>query len=214
MIAEAKAAKPLSHSALVRIVERWLRARGHRVVLTEAKVLGSLEEPDAIAWKGPASVLVEAKVSRSDFLADRKKFFRANPSLGMGIKRYFAAPEGMVRAEELPERWGLLEVTRRGVRIVAEALPQERHAANEIALLAAAVERATEGWGQGMFGEQRQTTAAHPKIEARKAREEKRRSRALADDQARFLRDRAAPAGPDPSAAFDKAFPKIPVRPR
>lgn len=208
--------KALTHKALVRIVERWLRVRGHRVVLTEAKVLSSVEEPDAIAWKGPSSVLVEAKVSRADFLADRKKIFRAHPELGMGAKRYFAAPEGMVRPDELPPRWGLLEVTRRGVRVAAEALPQDRNVSNEIALLVSALERAIEGWGQGMFGEARQTTAAHPKLERQKARDAVRAERAEEASRSKYLAERDAPArtGPDPTKAFNTAFPKIPSRPR
>lgn len=204
---KAKAPKVLTHSALVRLVERWLRARA-TTVLVEAKTMGSFEEPDAIAWRGASSTLVEVKVSRADFLADRKKIFRRNPTLGMGVYRFFAVPEGLVRVDELPPKWGLLEVTAKGVRMVHVAQPQERHAPNEIALLGSALARATEGWGQSMFGEQRQTSLAHPKIEAQKAARAKREARAERTSE------RPADTGPDPRKVFDALYPKIPNRPR
>ena len=200
--------KSLTHSALVRLVEKWLRSRGCSVVLTEAKTMASPEEPDAIAWRSASSILVEVKVSRADFLADRKKLFRKAADMGMGVRRYFATPPGLVSPDELPPSWGLLEVTPTRVQVVRNASPQARHAANEIALLTAALVRATEGWGQGMFGEQRQTSLAHPKIEAQKASRAKREAR-----EARTS-DRPESSGPDPRKIFDQMYPKIPNRPR
>lgn len=63
---------------------------------------------------GTETIVVEAKVSRSDFLADKKKSFRINPELGMGDYRYYICPEGMISREELPDQWGLLYVGQRG----------------------------------------------------------------------------------------------------
>lgn len=59
------------------------------------------------------SVVVEAKTSRSDFLADRKKPHRA-PGQGIGVYRYMLCPEGIIRPEEVPQGWGLLWVNSRG----------------------------------------------------------------------------------------------------
>lgn len=65
------------------------------------------------------TVLVEVKVSRSDFFADQRKAFRISPETGMGNYRYYMAPEGLIRVEELPDKWGLIEVnSRNGCRVV------------------------------------------------------------------------------------------------
>ena len=67
------------------------------------------EQPDAIGWRYGLTLLCEAKVSRADFLADRKKPWRARPELGMGDWRFYVAPAGMLQPDEIPEGWGLLE---------------------------------------------------------------------------------------------------------
>lgn len=72
---------------------------------------------DAIGLKtasGTESVVVEVKVSRSDFLADKKKAFRKNSELGMGNFRYYMCPENLIREDELPPKWGLIYIGRRG----------------------------------------------------------------------------------------------------
>ncbi|GBQ90079.1 hypothetical protein GCM10007866_16160 [Gluconobacter albidus] len=71
------------------------------------------ESPDAIGYRvsdmiNGGSTIVECKVSRSDFLADRKKPHRQTG--GMGKWRYFMCPEGLISPDELPDKWGLLHV--------------------------------------------------------------------------------------------------------
>lgn len=58
------------------------------------------------------TVLVECKVSRADFLADKAKPHRH--AGGVGNWRYFLAPEGLIAPDELPAKWGLVEVNARG----------------------------------------------------------------------------------------------------
>jgi hypothetical protein len=66
---------------------------------------------DGNIWSGGVySVLIEVKVSRSDFLADKKKSFRMRPEKGMGDRRYYCCPKGLIKKEELPDGWGLLYV--------------------------------------------------------------------------------------------------------
>lgn len=68
------------------------------------------EQPDVIGWVGLGySWLIEVKVSRADFLKDKKKFQRLYPEKGMGDERYYLAPAGLIKLSELPDRWGLLE---------------------------------------------------------------------------------------------------------
>jgi len=60
------------------------------------------------------------KVSRADYLADRAKAHRQDGALGMGLYRYFMAPEGIISVHDLPKYWGLVEVSPKGVlRVLA-----------------------------------------------------------------------------------------------
>jgi hypothetical protein len=69
--------------------------------------------PDAIGWKQAChSVLVECKVTRADFLADRVKPFRQKPEKGVGSERFYFTLPGLIEPEELPTGWGLLELRR------------------------------------------------------------------------------------------------------
>ncbi|MEC4339614.1 hypothetical protein VPH13_12900 [Stenotrophomonas pavanii] len=101
----------MSHAELVDRGRRWLRRQGCSVILHEPFRSGVLiEQPDAIGWREGASILLEAKTTRADFLVDAKKPHRADPSRGVGDWRFFIAPAGLLTIEELPDRWGLIEV--------------------------------------------------------------------------------------------------------
>jgi len=96
----------------------WLRRYRCGVVLSE-QACASGEMPDAIGWKKKChSVVVECKVSRGDFLADSTKPWRRQPETGVGGERYYLAPHGMIRVDELPSGWGLLEVSGREIEKV------------------------------------------------------------------------------------------------
>jgi hypothetical protein len=115
----------LRHEDLCELAVKWLqRAPGRQgaacqVAFSEAKCKWDGEIPDAIGFRttldDEASVVVEAKVSRADFLADRAKPHRADSRLGMGVYRYFIAPADLIGVAELPPLWGLIEVSDRGV---------------------------------------------------------------------------------------------------
>lgn len=66
------------------------------------------ERCDAVLFCSSYSYMIETKISRSDFLADFKKPHRING--GIGNYRYYACPEGLIKPEELPEKWGLIYV--------------------------------------------------------------------------------------------------------
>lgn len=90
------------------------------------------------------SVLVESKVSRSDFLCDRDKPFRQKPENGVGCERYYLAPSGLIRVEELPTGWGLLEVSGRDIECTKASAKNMRSAIgfqNEMNLLLASLRR-------------------------------------------------------------------------
>jgi len=109
------------HARLVQQAVRWLRSHYCCGVILSEQYCATGEVPDVIGWKGFCkSVLVECKVSRTDFLADASKPFRRNPEEGMGSVRFYFAPAGVIRREELPKYWGLLELREREVRIVVK----------------------------------------------------------------------------------------------
>ena len=134
----------VTHAKLVSLAVRWLRSYRCGVVLSEQACVSG-EMPDAIGWKKAChSVLVESKVGRSDFLADRDKPFRQKPEMGVGCERYYLAPRGLIRMEELPAGWGLLEVWGREVERVKTSAKNLRSAIgfrNEMNLLLASLRR-------------------------------------------------------------------------
>ena len=82
----------MTHAQLVEKAVRWLRRYRCGVVLSEQACVSG-EMPDAIGWKRAChSVLVECKVTRADFLADRAKPFRLKPEQGVGCERFYLTP--------------------------------------------------------------------------------------------------------------------------
>ena len=134
----------MTHARLVEMAEAWLRRSRCGIVLSE-QGCSSGEMPDAIGWKGRNhSIVIECKMSRSDFLADAAKPWRTNPEIGLGCERYFAAPKGMLRPEEMPEGWGLLESQGRELKVVKKSkskLRQPEGLMNEMNLLLASLRR-------------------------------------------------------------------------
>ena len=119
-------ATTLTHSELCKLAVIWLKrppsrgGHGCKVAIDECRTGWGGEVPDAIGYRFTdmdnteldGTVLVECKVSRADFLADKSKPHRQ--SGGVGNWRYYMAPEGIISASELPEKWGLIEVNSRG----------------------------------------------------------------------------------------------------
>jgi hypothetical protein len=134
----------MTHEKLVARAVAWLRRYGCGVVLSEQSCANG-ETPDAIGWKRAChSVVVECKVSRTDFLADRDKPFRKKPEAGMGSERYYLTLAGMLKSEELPAGWGLLEVQGREVERVLSSSGKLRSARGfryEMNLLLASLRR-------------------------------------------------------------------------
>jgi hypothetical protein len=108
----------MTHAFLVHKAVYWLRRYGCGVVLSEQACISG-EMPDAIGWKRAChSVLVECKVSRADFLADRAKPFRHKPESGVGSERFYLVPRGLVVPDELLAGWGLLEYRNRRTEVI------------------------------------------------------------------------------------------------
>ncbi|CAI1610744.1 adenylosuccinate synthase [Serratia liquefaciens] len=113
----------MTHNDLNAIAAKWLKrpesgnGPGCQVAMTEVGGLYGGERADAFGYRwgwGGGSVVVESKVSRSDFLADRAKPHRNGTTQGMGTYRYYICPEGLIDIHDLPNGWGLLWVNKRG----------------------------------------------------------------------------------------------------
>lgn len=103
---------PKTHRELCEIAERWLLGTAKcRVAIAEPNCIVTDEQPDAIGFMPSGSILVEAKTSRADFLADAKKPFRISAKNGMGNERFYICEPGIISAEDLPQGWGLLHAT-------------------------------------------------------------------------------------------------------
>ena len=132
----------MTHRELVRRMAKWLKySRQMTVVVSELSTRNS-ETPDVIGWKGGAhSILVECKMSRSDFFADSNKPCRRAGGLGMGDVRYYAAPKGVLSENDMPPLWGLLEVDEHRVRVALEASHQDADKRSECVVLMSALRR-------------------------------------------------------------------------
>jgi hypothetical protein len=134
----------MTHAQLVEKAVRWLRWYRCGVVLSEQACVSG-EMPDAIGWKRAChSVLVECKVTRSDFLADQAKPFRQKPEKGVGSERFYLAPPSLITLEELPAGWGLLELRRGRIEMIHGSAKNLRTAVgfrNEMNLLLASLRR-------------------------------------------------------------------------
>ncbi len=134
----------MTHAQLVQKAVEWLRSYRCGVVLSEQACVSG-EMPDAIGWKRAChSVLVECKVSRDDFLADRGKPFRQKAELGLGCERFYLAPKDLLCREELPVGWGLLEARDRKVEMACRSrknLRTEVGFGHEMNLLLASLRR-------------------------------------------------------------------------
>lgn len=122
----------ITHKDLVLRACRWLeRTKRCPLVFAEAYQNTGVELPDALGFCDGYALVVECKVSRADFRADAKKLHRLYPFLGMGLRRWYMTPPGLVKPDELPGGWGLLYAHARRVTVEKESEVFERNVVAE-----------------------------------------------------------------------------------
>jgi len=106
----------MTHTELCNLGAKYIKANGisggytkPKYVVVEIELTGGAQ-PDIYAFGTYYSQQVEVKVSRSDFLSDKKKHHRINPEFDAGEFRSYLCPVDMIKPKELPENWGLLYV--------------------------------------------------------------------------------------------------------
>lgn len=102
----------LTHKILVQIGYKWVLKRCG-FAFKEMKTTHN-EIPDVIGFNSIGTFLLEVKVSRNDFFTDKNKSFRQLPQNGLGDWRFYIVPKDLIRIEELPKGWGLIEVDNKG----------------------------------------------------------------------------------------------------
>jgi hypothetical protein len=102
------------------------------------------ENPDVIGWAPEAgSVLIECKLTRSDFVRDASKAVRKNARSGMGHRRYYLCPPDVIQVKDLPAKWGLLWATKGQIGVMREARGHpERNLIAEVRFLSSMLRRA------------------------------------------------------------------------
>ena len=108
----------MTHNELIPLAADWLKRCCNCVVVVTEMATGAMEEPDALGWTHwGVSYLVECKATRQDFLSDQKKPWRRDREWreALGRYRYYFAPKGILKEDELPEGWGLVEVHSSGL---------------------------------------------------------------------------------------------------
>lgn len=107
-----------SHREVCERTAKWVKNNmSMGLVFVEHKTTRSAEIPDVLGVRAgavPTTFLFEVKVDRSDFTQDKNKPHRNGTVAGLGDYRFYVAPQGMIKVNELPKGWGLLEYTKGG----------------------------------------------------------------------------------------------------
>ena len=107
-----------------------------KYVAVELNVYGA-ENTDVWASFCDCTAVIEVKTSRADFLADKQKYWRRPESAKnqAGNFRCYLAPIGLLRVEEIPENWGLLEYSAHDKAIYMRKRPPHNDAYNHADLV-------------------------------------------------------------------------------
>lgn len=150
----------ITHRELCLKAAKYLKNKGIQPFFKCQYVVCELERvgecPDVFGWCGGSSQLIEVKVSRSDFLQDKKKYWRKHPDFGLGRFRSYLCPEGLIKVSDLPDKWGLLYLNESGViEVVKQPETQECCHEAELALVSSILRR--EGIGPQIFSYKKYT---------------------------------------------------------
>jgi hypothetical protein len=141
----------MTHEDLRRRAVQWLtNTKRCSVVLSELSS-AAFEIPDAIGWRCSTSYLVECKVSRNDFNANKSKPHTRSTRGGMGRYRYFLTPPKLISERDLvdigpdevqEQDYGLLWCEEYSTKVMKEAIYRPTiNIEGETAMLVSALRR-------------------------------------------------------------------------
>lgn len=136
----------ITHRDISILAGHYLKDKGiqpfHRCTYVVCEYDRVGEKPDAFGFSCSSTQLIEVKMSRADFFADRKKNWRKNQEKGIGRYRSYLCPEGLIKPDEVPQNWGLLYFNDQG-NIIPVLKPKEQipDHMQELALIASILRR-------------------------------------------------------------------------
>lgn len=138
-----------------------------QVALVEYKCLTVSEQPDVLIFNSyNETTLYEIKMSKQDFLRDKKKPFRKQVKIeyyksgeinnikiihtsegSLGDYRYYVCPSKMLDVNDLPDGWGLIwcDIPHKAFRIIHKSEKFKCNKGLELRLLTNALRRLAEG---------------------------------------------------------------------
>lgn len=123
------------------------------------------ENTDVWGYGGGESVVIEVKTSHTDFLADLKKWARgaeaAAYDMQAGQYKWYLCPEGIIKPEELPDKWGLLYWDGKCIKRIVPAQRTEHTDRADIIILTSLMRR--ENFPKKIFNYRGQNTTIKPK---------------------------------------------------
>ena len=140
------------HYELCKLGAKYLKSRNnaepwitpYKYIAVELVTLCA-ENADVWGTNGDATCVIEVKTSRSDFLADKKKWARSKEAeeggFQIGNYRYYLCPKGIIKEEELPENWGLLIWDGKKIHKVKQAVRVDTNARGELMMLSSIMSR-------------------------------------------------------------------------
>ena len=100
----------MTHDEIADFCADRLKGRGYPLAFSNCTSAIHGEQPDVLGLNAYGrSIVVEVKVSRSDFFADKKKPWRKD-GCGMGDTRVYLTPKDLLSPCEIPFGWELWEV--------------------------------------------------------------------------------------------------------
>jgi hypothetical protein len=116
----------------------------HKYIAVELVTMG-VEHPDIWATNGSITTIVEVKTSHADFLNDKKKWARSKEAeeqnYQMGNYRYYLCPDGIIKEDELPDKWGLLVYDGKKITKVKQAGYQKSSSDMELLFITSIMRR-------------------------------------------------------------------------
>ena len=101
----------LTHDEIAEVGAAWLKNKGYPLTFCNMRSASHGEQPDVLGLSAYGKTfLMEAKTSRADFHADKKKPWRSKKYQAIGDTRAYITPKGLLKPEEIHYGWWLLEV--------------------------------------------------------------------------------------------------------
>lgn len=131
----------MKHHQLVDRAWRYL-VNSRRCSVTIRELGSGYEIPDVLGWYSQwASILIECKVTFSDFKNDQRKSFRngknSKGEAGLGNNRFYMVPIALKEKVMplIPEQWGLLVATEKRILVEKESAWFEKDWRSEMGLM-------------------------------------------------------------------------------